>query len=464
MFLKLLSSKCKFLASLILSPGGRNWLYRNFAEKLGAEVPKLHDYLYLAKILQGKDKLATRNRELAMKEIQEGKVLVKHNPICIDYLATFSGCNMFPRCPKCYANPPQSIKWSWKGNQYMGLEDFLITASYLQESSQAEALINPYFKELVHATSQGKPRLVFITNGIGLNTSIRKIIVGRTNSINVSLDSCKANTYEKLQGTAKQFETVVDNVRELAKIKRDSGKSFPLIQLNYTACRENIKEFEDFCVFAIEIGVDRVVLAPLQRWKHLMDRVVRRGNFIFRYHSQLISDEEVYEIVKKAKEKYGSKITIFEPMDQLYSVVCFYDRDLERLQGPVCMVPWVTFFPTADGNVYLCTWLDLIIGNWRLEGLRNIWNGHQIKRAREDILRFGIPRVCLKTNTCPLVRRIKTLAARSGEGEIIEGAKKNWEKKAEYLLPFISQAIKGTTRENAYVVRGKERVPLTDYD
>ncbi len=448
--------------------GGRSWLYRGLSKKLfHHEISRAHDYRYLAKILYGKAQLAKKNRKLAIQEIREGKTNIECNLMAIDYIDTFKGCNMQPPCPKCYTPPPKLLQYMWGGNLYKGLEDFLATASYLQEGTQGEILMLPNFKKLLEATSQSMPRLCIVTNGLLLNSNTIEALVGKLNAICISLDSHHAEVYEKLQGTAVQFKKLVRSVRELVVKRNDSGSRFPLIQLACTLHNENIKDFENFCKFAADIGVDRVVGLPLLNLDELKNRVVKRKNFIFNYRDQVPTQKHIYQKIQRAKTKFKtSPLIVWEMLDQLGVSMCINDEDLDAVDGPVCTIPWTYFCAGINGNVSHCVWCDAPggIGNWRKQGPRNIWNNHRMQEIRADILKFGIAKTCLVYGKgCPLVDRIRMFAKKSGKGSLLEEVKSDWSK-AYLLLPFVWKAIENTARKRSLIMRDGVRIRLADIE
>lgn len=454
---------------IVRGRGGGSWLYRNLVKGLfHYEVPRSRDYHYLARILRGKAPLAEENRQRAMNEIREGKTILTSNPIAIDYIGTFTGCNMRPPCPKCFAPPPTAIRYPWDGNLYKGLEEFLETASNIQEGTQGEILMLPYFEELIEATSQGRPRLCIVTNATLMDEDKIEAMVGRVNAICISLDSPHAEGYGKLQGRPEQFEKVVSSARELVARRNASGSRFPLIQFGYTLCNENMEDFMDFCKLGAEIGVDRVVAITLLGVEGLEARKVRpvkRGGFSFIYREQVPAEEDAYRTVQRAKKEFeGSPLIVWTDIDQIAVTMCINDRELDLIEGPTCATPWTCFVPCPDGQVSHCVWGGgYKVGNWRRQGPKGVWNCSEMQQIREDFLKFGIARPCLMSQYCPLTRRVRMFAERAGKGSLLDEALTDWSK-APLLLPFIKQAIENTARARSWVIRNGKRVRLADID
>ena len=445
-------------ARMVRGRGGGSWLYRNLAKRLfHHEVSRSRDYRYLAKILRGKARAAAENRQRVMSEIWDGRTILESNPIAIDYIGTFSGCNMRPPCPKCFAPPPTAIRYAWDGNLYRGLEGFLATASNLQEGTQGEILMLRHFEELVEATGQDRPRLSLVTNGTLMDSSKIEAMVGQINAICISLDAPHPEGYAKLQGRPEQFEQVVQSVRELVAKRNASGSRFPFIQFGYTFCNENAGDFLDFCRLAADIGMDRVVaitLLGVEGLKIRKSRPQKRKEFRFVYSEQVPREEDVYRMVQRAKREFeDSGMTVWTDIDQIAVTMCINDAELDVMEGPTCATPWTCFVPTPGGTTSHCVWGGgYKVGNWREQGPRGVWNGDEMRQIREDMLRFGIARPCLMSQYCPLTRRVRMFAERAGKGFLLEEALADWSK-ASLLLPFIKQAIENTARSRAWVMR-----------
>jgi MoaA/NifB/PqqE/SkfB family radical SAM enzyme len=346
---------------------------------------------------------------------------------------------------------------------YRGLESFIATASYYQEGTLAEILMSEAFEELLRATSQGVPRLSIITNATLMNADRVAAIAGNLNLFCFSLDSHRADVYERLQGSRAQFETVVRTARELVARKKAIGSQFPLVQFGYTMCNENIMQFSEFCRFAAEIGVDRVVAIPLLRVGKLQTRVVRRRGFTFDYHEQVPAEQDVFLAVKNAKQEFqGSPLTVWESADQTGAGMAVNDRDLDEVEGPVCSIPWVTFFATTNGSVVHCMWGDgHRVGNWRVQGPHSVWNGPEMRRLRADFLKYGIAHPCVCSEYCPLMRRVRMFAQMAGEDSLLDDVRADWSQ-ATRLLPFIRQAITNSARPRSWVMSDGKPEPLVD--
>ena len=457
------------LYPVVTGRGGLSWLYRKASEEvLHREIPRSHDYRYLKRILRGKAWRAAENRRRCLSEVWDGRTLLESNPIAIDYIGTFSGCNMRPPCPKCFAPPPTAIRYAWDGNLYRGLEGFLATASNLQEGTQGEILMLPHFEDFLEATGQDKPRLSIVTNATLMDASKIEAMVGQLNAVCISLDAASPATYSKLQGRPEQFEQVLQNVRALVERRNTSGSRSPFIQFGYTFCNENAEEFPSFCRMAKDIGVDRAVAITLLGVEGLEIRKARpqkRRDFRFIYPEQVPLEENAHRVVQQAKAEFAdSGMTVWTDIDQIAATMCVDDGELDVMEGPTCATPWTCFVPTPNGVTSHCVWGGgYKVGDWRQQGPQGVWNGEELTQIRKDILRYGTSRPCLMSQYCPLTRRVRMFAERAGKGTLIGEALDDWSK-APQLLPFIKLAVEGTARSRAWVMKNGIPEPLADID
>ena len=85
-------------------------------------------------------------------------------------------------------------------------------------------------------------------NGILLKKHV-PLIKDYIDSLHISLDSYKKDTYERLRGVKNTFSKVLEGIRE-------AKKHGIYVAVNMTITNENFHEMENFCKFAEKLGVD----------------------------------------------------------------------------------------------------------------------------------------------------------------------------------------------------------------
>lgn len=90
-----------------------------------------------------------------------------------------------------------------------------------------------------------KCRISIVTNGTILNERIKQLVENGNFNINLSLDSCFKETYERIRLNAR-FDTVMENVKYFGEVMKRQGKT---LQIPVCALKENCKEIPDLVRF-----------------------------------------------------------------------------------------------------------------------------------------------------------------------------------------------------------------------
>lgn len=88
-------------------------------------------------------------------------------------------------------------------------------------------------------------RISIVTNGTILNDRIKQLVENGNFNINLSLDSCFKETYERIRVNAR-FDTVMKNVKYFGEVMKQQGKT---LQIPVCALKENCEEIPDLVRF-----------------------------------------------------------------------------------------------------------------------------------------------------------------------------------------------------------------------
>lgn len=183
-----------------------------------------------------------------------------------------------------------------------------------------------------------------ITNGLPLTEAkIEAIMESPLRIFSISVDAATRESYKKLKGVD-GFDKIVGLVRHASAHKRKLGRDFPLIRVSYYPSPETAGEEEAF----VELFKDLVDFIDIQEFKDIR----HLGSH------ELRSD---------------------------------------------CMMPFRRMAIFADGRVAPCCSLysnSIIVGNIHQNSLKEIWDGEEMTRLRDE-LTSGNPRAvcadCLKS-------------------------------------------------------------------
>jgi molybdenum cofactor biosynthesis enzyme MoaA len=150
--------------------------------------------------------------------------------------------------------------------------------------------------------------LEMTTNGQILTDRNVEKLLGRPIHLYVSLDAGTAATYARLRND--RFGKILGNLRRLIAAK--GGKSgLPRVFLVFMPMRINVGELEGFVRIAADLGVDRMILRPLN-YSPAIDLAWDRGGHHFAYQEQLLPFEELIEVSGRAAAlaaRYGVELS-----------------------------------------------------------------------------------------------------------------------------------------------------------
>ena len=137
--------------------------------------------------------------------------------------------------------------------------------------------------------------LEMTTNGqILTDRNIQKLI-GRPILLYISLDAATPLTYSRLRNDT--FEKIIGNLRRLIAAKGGRG-GFPHVHLVFMPMRCNVHELDAFVQLCAELGVDRLVLRPLNYSETGLDW--ERNGYHFDYQKELLPFDELVRVSGRA--------------------------------------------------------------------------------------------------------------------------------------------------------------------
>jgi radical SAM protein with 4Fe4S-binding SPASM domain len=191
--------------------------------------------------------------------LKKRNVKVDGLPIVINIEPTVR-CNM--NCTFC---PPvlNKLKHS-KGDMDIVLFKKIIdelgdTLLFLNLYNYGEPLLHKNITDMV-GYAKAKNILVCInTNALALNQDVANgLINARLDYMIVSLNGATPEVYSKYQGSMKDFEKVICNLKMLVDLR--GNRKFPFIDIQFVVMRENEHQIMDMKKLVKEIGADKLSL------------------------------------------------------------------------------------------------------------------------------------------------------------------------------------------------------------
>ena len=269
--------------------------------------------------------------------------------------------------------------------------------------------------------ASGIPLENITTNAVLLGEDIAKILVRCCDQVTVSLNTADAETYASMMQTpARNFDRVLQNIRTLIRVRKESGAERPRVQLQYLVWKDNYRSIPRMYALARELGVDTILfnglswLRPDQEMTSdeihemlaLYEQVVREDEFRYvrniESYERDISGEVDAMIRRVAAERNGRPLveramrflrregslrTKFAHLTKMRRAVKA-DRDVEGFDES-CVIGWYSMVIRSDGTVGPCCVLQgKPLGNIFQQTVDEIWNGAPYRQFRAELSRI----------------------------------------------------------------------------
>jgi hypothetical protein len=158
----------------------------------------------------------------------------------------------------------------------------------LVNCSIGEPFMMKNIDELLDVFGNTGKLLEMTTNGQILTDRNIQKLVGRPILLYISLDAATPLTYSRLRNDT--FEKIIGNLRRLIEAKGGRG-AFPHVHLVFMPMRCNVHELDAFVELCADLGVDRLVLRPLNYTDAVLDW--ERNGYHFEYQKELLPFDEL---------------------------------------------------------------------------------------------------------------------------------------------------------------------------
>jgi len=395
------------------------------------------------------------NWDLNQQELRTLPEVLRSRPILL-YAESTSKCNL--HCFMCRLSFPETtrrVRRHMTLDTFARLEPFLEPGSRLSLFGLGEPLLNPDFVEMLRI-AKGRGAFVGLnSNAMLLTERIARAMVDlEQDLLVVSFSGGAPETYEKVI-TGASYDRVLANLRRLNDLKRERtgiGRPLeqvkPLLQLQFTAMRSNIRELPDFVRLAVELHCSGAVVMPLTlvdpslaeeslldpgvrpRVEEAFDgarRVAESAGYPFDLHlptaellrawQKALSREPSgirYQVsgtrergdaemrgrgdAGKGDAEHSSLITHHSEPGTQWPEPAAHDSSLmthhSSLGLGICHEPWQTFYLRDDGTVNTCCYSNRVLGDLRLQTALEVWNGEPYRRFRARMRSDNKPAEC----------------------------------------------------------------------
>lgn len=291
-------------------------------------------------------------------------------------------CNL--QCPMCYfhGRTPHDnfVGHDMRLEAIDRLAPVWPTAQEVTLTGGGEPLLLRSFPQFIDKCHDYNPnlRVKFISNGVLMNERTARIVIEkRVYHIEFSIDG--TIHYGHVGGGA-NYAHVKNNLRRLARLKKEYDVQEPIIGIAFVAMRDNLCELPSVIEFASEIEAT-VRFQPLSPTTE-----EQRSQNVFRY---VAYTRQVLEECQARAQQLGVS---FESLNMT--------PDLGSAPRP-CDVPQKWLWLSHDGRLRPCcggVQLGQSIYEKGLDLLRDVWNGPVIRRLRWELNTGSYGEICRQ---CP---------------------------------------------------------------
>lgn len=423
------------------------------------------------------------NALVNVQEMAEGRSELRSTPRSLG-IDLYGVCNVKPPCVYC--------DWDFSKDLEGGNVDAPFTretlrswgelfdnASNLVNCSIGEPFMMKNLDELLDAFGEQGKTLEMATNGQVLTDRNIEKLLGRRIHLYVSLDAATPETYAKLRND--KFDRILANLRRLIAAKGGRDR-MPMVHMVFMPMRVNVHELDAFVELCADLGVDRMVLRPLN-YNEATQLDWERGGHHFKYADELLPWDELVRVSGRAAElcrRHGVELS--DQMDFGGAMEAGFPEEYERgrreasgaAPAAAATVPGLhaegapaepeavagpaagngNGHPAAaaaaepapslgEENVPLCTepWKSLYIlrrgilpccyGSRPLapmDAYAEAWNSPEIQGIRRELAAGRFHEYCLASEACPIVRKSSHRQTLTRAERAFLAAKRLWQR------------------------------------
>jgi len=368
-------------------------------------------------------------------------------------------CNL--KCRHCARTYSKIAPQDMSSQTFSRLEDiFPLVQTVVLGFDSGESFLHPYFFERFRLLKAKGVMVRIISNATLLDSEMAKHLVKEgLDSLVISLEAATPNFYNDIREGA-ALATVVKNIRRLNRVKKRypylnrvllmllklSGlfsldrvsKGFnrklinlkvnslvnrlaglpmqlamlflplrfskkltnPVLSINFTCMKQNIHELPSLVRLASHLGVDFIVLSALTE-----DNPWSRGRAVA---WATLQTNSYFHAAQKISAQCGVKLVIQEenfslkryPLTQAHVGLTSLTKRLIK----DCPDPWTSTYIRIHGDVHVCCYSPVEMGNINQQDFRDIWNSPAYNDFRQKLASPDPPEECRR---CPLRRWIE---------------------------------------------------------
>lgn len=260
-----------------------------------------------------------------------GRTALWANPFAVTF-ENVSGCNL--KCPGCEVGAGMINRSP--GTMNVQLFEIILrklpaSVFHINLYAQGEPLLHKDIERFIYLCRQKNLFVSLSTNGLLLNHSICESLIraGLTHII-ISLDGFDQHSYEQYRiGGA--FSQLVENTQNLIRMKKQSGKLFPIVEIQTVVTKYNEAKLPSIRHIAKTIGADKysIKTAYVPNLSSVPDYLPLNKKYL-RYN---VSDKGMLHRTKHAPRSCFRLRSSFVIQNNFNVVPCCFDKNGQWILG-----------------------------------------------------------------------------------------------------------------------------------
>ena len=300
------------------------------------------------------------------KKEKKTKLISKPYKLVID---PTNACNL--GCPLC----PTGLGASGRTKRILKLEDFKKIVDQVEENlieihlyNWGEPTLN---KHLIDMLRYAKSKNIWsrISSNLSLKFKdgyLENLTKSGLSLLHIDIDGLDQEVYAKYRRKG-NLSTVIDNLKNILKIKKKFGLKEPIIEIAMLAMSQNEHQHQDFFEFGNKLSVDEIYLHKIQHNPNMDEKWLPKNK----------------DLIYKTYEGGEASSTSGK------------DNEIKQ-----CNKPWSEIVINPDGGVNPCCIIDdpnSDFGNTNKDSISSIWNSEEYISARSE---FGDKKEITKNTIC----------------------------------------------------------------
>ena len=315
-------------------------------------------------LFSGKEltELQKKNTEQNIKELEDGKTILESYPRRLVFELT-NACNL--NCIMCGRNAADFKPTVFDMDVFRSFEPMMDYVEEVTLMGWGEPTIHPHFIEMLEIINKHSARKYFCSNGMNLKKIKDAIFDYKVDVFAVSLDGATDETNSRIRRGSK-IEQITEDLKEIVRIKKERGLTYPWINFVFCAMKSNITELPDLVRLAAEIGIEEVKVVYLTVF----------GEDLL--SESLWGEETLVRGVFEEAVKVGEELGIALKLPH------YIGEDVaENKLHKDCFVTWRDFFLGSDGFVRPCMSTPIHFFEYdKNKNFMDMWNAPEYQKYR----------------------------------------------------------------------------------